>query len=269
MNYRHGFHAGNHADVLKHLALLLCLQRMVQKPAPFAVLDAFAGAGHYDLNSDEATRSPEWRDGIGRLLDWADAPDVLHPLIAAAKEARYPGSPRLILTALRSDDRLLACDLHPEEYAKLRAEIGADPRAQVHQRDGFTALSALLPFAQKRGLVLLDPPYEKPDEVARSVEALKAGAQRFRQGVFVWWRPDKPSLALDRADRDVFAATGLEWLRVRLAVADPTATPRMAASSVVVLNPPFGVKAALQAIAPLLAARLAVAPGARAWVDAG
>jgi 23S rRNA (adenine2030-N6)-methyltransferase len=269
MNYRHAFHAGNHADLIKHLVLLHSLAALRAKPAAFAVLDAFAGAGAYALDSSEAQRSPEWRDGVGRLLDWQAAPAILAPVLDAARAGRYPGSPALILEQMRADDRLLACDLHPEEFAKLRAAVGGDARAHLHRRDGFQALPALLPFAEKRGLILLDPPYEKLDEVPRSLDALKAAVHRFRQGVFVWWRPEKPALALDRADRDLLAACRLEWLRVGLAVADPSATSRMVASSVMVLNPPFGLREALQNSVADLAARLAIGPGARAWLDAG
>jgi 23S rRNA (adenine2030-N6)-methyltransferase len=256
MNYRHAFHAGNHADLLKHAVLLGCLARMTEKPSPIGVLDAFAGAGAYALNSPEADRSPEWRDGVGRLRGWADAPALLTPLLAGLAHNTYPGSPRLILDALRDGDRLIACDLHPEEALKLRGAIGADPRAQIHQRDGFVALPALLPLAERRGLILLDPPYEQPDELERSMAALLAGAKRFRQGVFVWWRPMKRGFDLDRADQALVAHTGLEALRADLAIADPDGTTRLVASSVLTLNPPFGLHAVLEGALGPLAARL-------------
>jgi 23S rRNA (adenine2030-N6)-methyltransferase len=256
MNYRHAFHAGNHADVLKHLVLLIALDRMLLKPTPLAVLDAFAGAGLYALDGAEAQRSPEWRDGVGRLADWPDPPAPLDHLKKSLNSQRYPGSPRLILDWLRPQDRLIACDLHPEEARKLRGEIGADPRAHIHERDGFEALTALLPAPEKRGLILLDPPYEKPDELARSAMALKTGVGRFRQGVFAWWRPIKAGFDLDQADRALIAHTGLEALRVDLAIADPAATTRLVASSMLLLNPPFGVKESVLALAPALSARL-------------
>lgn len=269
MNYRHAFHAGNHADILKHAVLLACLAAIAKKPAPFCVLDAFAGAGAYDLHSIEAARSPEWRDGVGRLVEWREAPTLVAPLIDAAHNAAYPGSPTLILERLRADDRLIACDLHPDECTKLRARIGGDARAHVHQRDGFAALTALLPFAEKRGLILLDPPYERPDELARSVEALKGAVQRFRQGVYLWWRPEKPGLDLAGADRAVITHAKLEWLRARLAVDDPRATTKLVASSMLVLNPPFGLRAALEDALPAIGARLARGPGAAIEIDAG
>lgn len=267
MNYRHAFHAGNHADVLKHVTLIACLNAMTAKPKPMVALDAFAGAGVYDLASEEATRSPEWRDGIGRLLAWDSPPDLVLPLIQAAQRGHYPGSPRLILDRLRAHDRLIGCDLHPQELAKLRTALGADARVHLHHRDGFQSLSALLPPPETRGLILVDPPYEKPDETARAVAALKAGAFRFRQGVFVWWRPEKPSLNLAAADATVLADTGLEWLRLRLAVEEPSKTSRLVASSMLVLNPPYGLAQAMTAVLPALATHLAIGPGAQATIE--
>jgi 23S rRNA (adenine2030-N6)-methyltransferase len=261
MNYRHAFHAGNHADVLKHAVLLAALAPMLAKPAPLAAYDLCAGAGGYDLLGPEAERSPEWRAGIGRLLDWPDPPAVLAPLIAAGQAGRYPGSPRLLLDHLRPQDRLIAFELHPEEFAKLKHAIGGDKRAHLHARDGFTDARALAPPAERRGIVLLDPPYENRTELAQSVETLSGLIQRFRQGVYLWWRPIKAGLDLDAADAALTAHAKLEWLRIDLAITAPQASSRLVASSMLVLSPGYGVEAALAAVLPPLMARLNAGDG--------
>jgi len=163
VNYRHAFHAGNHADALKHAVLLFCLDSLKRKPAPFAVLDTHAGRGLYDLLSDEALRSPEWQDGIGRLFGWPDPPPLIARYVAAVHSFNadgalrtYPGSPPIVATNLREDDVLMACELHHEDYAGLRRAMPRASNVQVHHRDGWEALSALLPPPQKRGLVPLD-----------------------------------------------------------------------------------------------------------------
>lgn len=266
MNYRHAFHAGNHADVLKHVVLLYCLAHLRRKEAPFAVLDTHAGVGLYDLTGAEAARSPEWRDGIGKIWDWADAPAP----IAALREAvaafnadgvlrTYPGSPALIARALRAQDRLSACELHPEDAATLKRRVGAGANVQIHQRDGWEAMSALLPFAERRGLILIDPAYEADDEAERSVAALKSALRRFGHGVYVWWRPLKQAPALERAEAEL----GVPALRADLWIDDPKQSAKLVGSSLYVINPPFGLEDALRAALPALAERLS--RGASGW----
>lgn len=260
MNYRHAFHVGNHADVLKHAALLFCLDALKRKPTPFAVLDTHAGRGLYDLAADEAQRSPEWRDGIGRLWDWPDPP----PLIARYLDAirgfnadgalrTYPGSPALITTALRPDDALAACELHPEEYAALRRALPRATNVQVHQRDGYEALGALLPPAQKRGLVIIDPPYEKPDELAGSAQAIARAIKRFGHGAYLWWRPMKSQSALNAADAEIQAHGARETLRADLWTAAITPEGKLVGSSIFLINPPYGLEDTLREALPFLA----------------
>lgn len=265
MNYRHAFHAGNHADVLKHWTLALCLERLARKPTAFAVLDTHAGRGAYDLTSDAAVRSPEWRDGVGRLLDWSEAPPALAPYLALLRGLPahpYPGSPAIAAAMLRPQDRLSACELHPEEVQALRRTLGADKRLQVHHRDGFEAMGALLPPPERRGLVLIDPPYEREDDFARSVGTLKAALDRFGHGVYLWWRPLKSRDVLARVDAELSQA-GRPLLRADLAVSDPAASPRLTASSMLIVNPPFGLAENLAAAGPMVSERLALGPGAR------
>ncbi|HWA23191.1 MAG TPA: 23S rRNA (adenine(2030)-N(6))-methyltransferase RlmJ [Caulobacterales bacterium] len=269
MNYRHAFHAGNHADVLKHIVLLACLAHLAKKPGAFAVLDTHGGRGQYDLESSEAVRSPEWQGGIGRLWDWADAPGD----IAALREAvaalnpdgrlrLYPGSPVLIRAALRAQDRLIACELHDDDGAALKAHFRGDARAQIHLRDGWEALGALTPFAERRGLVLIDPPYEAEGELARARAAIAETVQRFETGMVLWWRPLKDGAALDRTDIELGQRIARPVLRVNLAVAAPSPAGKLTASSLLLINPPFGLERTLRESLPALADRLSAGPGA-------
>lgn len=260
MNYRHAFHVGNHADVLKHAALLFCLDALKRKPAPFAVLDTHAGRALYDLAGDEAARSPEWRDGIGRLWDWPSPPPLIARYLDAVRAFNsdgalrtYPGSPALITTALRPDDTLSACELHPEEYSALRRTLPRSPNVNAHARDGWEALGALLPPTQKRGLVVIDPPYERPDELENAARALGAPLKRFGHGIYLWWRPLKSFAALDTADAEAKVQGARETLRADLWTAAPTRDGKLVGSSLLLINPPFGLEATLREALPFLA----------------
>lgn len=270
MNYRHAFHAGNHADVLKHAVLLFCLGALKRKLAPFAALDTHAGRGRYDLANEEAERSPEWRHGIGRLWDWVDPPPLIGAYLDAMRgfnpggELRtYPGSPALIAASLRAGDALMACELHPEEVAALRRNLQRAANVQVHARDGWEALGALLPPPQRRGLVLIDPPYEETDELAHGVRALAAALKRFGHGVYLWWRPLKDESALAASDGDLGAQTARPLLRVDSWIDAPRRSGKLVGSSLLLVNPPFGLEDALRAALPALADRLA--QGAGGW----
>ncbi len=266
MNYRHAFHAGNHADVLKHMVLIYVLAHLRRKDAAFAVLDTHAGIGLYDLESSEAQRSPEWQGGIAKLWEWRDAPAPVRALreaVAAfnAGDARrfYPGSPALIAQALRAQDRLLACELHPDDGQTLRRRFARQDNVQTHVRDGYEAMSALLPFAERRGLVLIDPPYEKLDDMAQAIGAIQAALKRFGHGIYVWWRPLKDEQTLARADAEL----GAPFLRADLWVDDPARTSKLVGSSLAIVNPPFGLEDALRETLPALAQNLAA--GAAGW----
>lgn len=188
MNYRHGFHAGNFADVVKHALLLAILEKLRRKEAAFLVLDTHAGTGATALDGPEASRTGEWRGGIGRLL--ADTPAALAPYVAAVtrEPGRYPGSPLLVRDALRAQDRLVACELHPDDAAVLRAQLAGDRRCAVHHRDGYAAIRAFLPPREaRRGLVLIDPPFEAPDEWERLAAAIGEAHTRFPAGIVAAW----------------------------------------------------------------------------------
>jgi 23S rRNA (adenine2030-N6)-methyltransferase len=260
VNYRHAFHAGNHADVLKHAVLLFCLDSLKRKPAPFAVLDTHAGRGVYDLDGSEAERSPEWRDGVGKLWDWPDPPPLVARYLTAVRTYSYnnelntyPGSPCLIGNELRQDDVLEACELHPSDAADLRLLFGSGSNVHVHKRDGWESMRALLPPPQKRGLVLIDPPYEAPDELAISARAIGNALKRFGHGVYLWWRPLKSDAALNKADAELRSFGVKETLRADLWIATPQREGKLVGSSVYLINPPFGLREALQEALPFLA----------------
>ncbi|GIK47396.1 MAG: ribosomal RNA large subunit methyltransferase J [Alphaproteobacteria bacterium] len=263
MNYRHAFHVGNHADVLKHAVLLFCLEALRRKPAPFAVLDTHAGRGLYDLGGAEAERSPEWRDGIGRIWDWPAPPPLVARYLAAVRGFNqdgalrvYPGSPALATTQLREQDVLMACELHPEEHAALRRALPRQPNVQVHARDGWEALGALSPPPQRRGLVAIDPPYEAPDELAKAARAMGRALKRFGHGAYLWWRPLKSESALAAADDEARAQGAKDTLRADLWVDRPQAEGRLVGSSVLLINPPYGLEEELRDALPFLAEAL-------------
>jgi len=264
MNYRHAFHAGNHADVLKHAVLLFCLDALKRKPTPFAVLDTHAGVGAYDLSSDEAARSPEWQSGIARLWGQDDLPPLVTRYLAAVHGANpdgvlrtYPGSPALIDDSLRDGDVLDACEFHGDDFASLKSAMRKSANVRLHERDGWQALKALLPPSQKRGLVLIDPPYEELDELALSARAIGEALRRFSHGMYLWWRPLKSQSALAAADAEVVAHGARETLRADLWINTPTPTGKLVGSSVFLINPPFGLTEALREALPALAERLA------------
>ena len=249
MNYRHAFHAGNFADCFKHTLLLALLHLLARKAAPFFVLDTHAGRGSYDLAAGEAERTGEWRGGIARLIP---PPPALAPYVGLVERlGLYPGSPALVRATLRPGDALACCELHPEDAAALRRRFRGDAAVSVHVRDGYEAVRALLPPPQRRGLVLIDPPYEQPDEFARVLAALQAGAVRFGSGVYAAWYPIKhrsPVTAFHAAVqgaglRDVLAAE--LWLR------EPTDPARLNGCGLLVRNAPWGFE---NEAAPILAA---------------
>ncbi len=252
MNYRHAFHAGNFADCMKHAVLVWLLRALARKPVPFFVLDTHAGAGRYDLGA-EAERTGEWRSGIARIL--GDPPPALADYAALVERlGLYPGSPQLIRALLRAQDRLAACELHPEDVKNLRRLFARDPQAAIHYRDGYEAVRALLPPDEKRGLVLLDPPFEQPDEFDRLLAALEAGARRFAGAIYLAWYPIK-GRAPSRAFHDRVRAAALpDTIAVELWLREPLDPARLNGCGLLIRNPPWDFE---EAAPPLLGALLA------------
>lgn len=252
MNYRHAFHAGNFADCVKHALLAALVGALQRKPAPIFMLDTHAGAGRYDLSADPAQRTGEWRGGIGRLLD--DPPKELADYIGLVRRVGlYPGSPYLLRSLLRPDDRLACCELHPDDHTTLRRLFAGDTAVAVHHRDGWEAPGALLPPKQRRGLVLIDPPYEAADEFDRLVHGLRTGHTRFRTGVFAAWYPIKHRAPVRDFHAALLASGIRDIVAAELMLREPTDPARLNGCGVLVINPPYRFETEA---APILAALL-------------
>lgn len=260
MNYRHAFHAGGPADVVKHTVLVRILVHLLNKPAPFRVIDTHAGAGLYDLRGEEARRSPEWREGIARLRSASlslAAQQLLAPYLdavaavnAPAELAVYPGSPALVRAFLRSRDRLTACELAPDAAAALRRAIGGDRRIKAVAIDGWVALNAYLPPPERRGLVLIDPPFEASDEFTRLATAVEAGYRKWATGMFVLWYPIKGRADPDALARRLARAAIPKALRAEVEFATAQAEGRLAGSGLIVVNPPWTLSDELGLLLP-------------------
>jgi 23S rRNA (adenine2030-N6)-methyltransferase len=263
VNYRHAYHAGNFAEVVKHAVLARVVAHLREKPAAFRILDTHAGAGLTDLAGPEATRTGEWREGIGRLraatlddrvrallLPYLDAIAACNP---AEELIAYPGSPVLVRTWLRPQDRLLACELEPGAASALGRRMRGDARVKVVTIDGWTALSAYLPPKERRGAVLIDPPFEQPGEFTRLAHGLAVAHLKWATGIYLAWYPIK-----DRREADAFcrkiSSTGIpKVLRAELTVAVERSPARLAGTGLLVINPPWTLEADLAVLLPALA----------------
>jgi 23S rRNA (adenine2030-N6)-methyltransferase len=237
MNYRHAFHAGNFADCMKHALLVWLIDALQAKPAPIFVLDTHAGAGRYDLTADPAQRTGEWRDGIARLLD---TPTPLARYLGLVRTlGLYPGSPALVRAMLRPDDRLACCEQYPDDVRELRRHFARDPQVAVHHRDGWEALAGLLPPKERRGLVLIDPPYEHPQEFANVAAGLATADARFRTGVLAAWYPIKHRAPVRAFFTALEQTTIRDVVTAELLLREPVQPDRLNGCGLVVVNPPF------------------------------
>ncbi len=239
MNYRHAFHAGNFADCVKHALLLELLRAMQRKPKPFLVLDSHAGTGRYDLSAGPADKTGEWRDGIGKILSTRH-PALEDYRLLVERLGLYPGSPAIAAALLRPADRLIACELHPEDATCLKSELAGEPGVAIHQRDGYEALRAFLPPPEKRALIVIDPPYERPDEFSHLTKNLAVAYEKFKTGVFVAWYPVKHRAPV----RDFCEALKLTKIRDVIAVEfcrrPPLDPARLNGCGLAIVNPPYG-----------------------------
>ncbi len=249
MNYRHAFHAGSFADVFKHAILTRVLVHLRAKTAPFRVIDIHAGAGLYDLASEESERTGEWRDGIGRVFDAAlpaIAGELLAPYLAAIRSfnpdgalRHYPGSPLIVSRLLRPQDRLIACELEPAAASALAHRLRAIRQAKAIEIDGWVALNAYVPPTERRGLVVLDPPYEQPDDFARLAAGLLAAFRKWPTGIYMAWYPIKGRDGPDALTRALRRGGIEKALRLEMMVAPPDAEGRLAGSGLAIVNPPW------------------------------
>jgi 23S rRNA (adenine2030-N6)-methyltransferase len=272
MNYRHEFHAGNFADVLKHAALTRALLYLRRKDKPFRVIDTHAGAGLYDLAGPEAARSNEARDGILRLLDEAvpgAAGELLAPYLEAVRAAGapqfYPGSPLIARALMRQQDRAAFCELLPQAAHDLRRALGRDARVKAIEIDGYTGLKAYVPPAERRGLVLIDPPFERRDEYERAFDSLQAALRKWPGGTYMVWQPVKEPDVAEAFCRAI-AAEAPDCLRVDLQVEAPQPGRPLARTGLLIVNPPYVLEQELQILLPALTLLLARGPGAEFFV---
>ena len=261
MNYRHAFHAGNFADVMKHLILVRLIEYLKLKPAAFRVIDTHAGLGRYSLTGDEARRSPEWKDGIDRLLKAEIAPrakalmqpylDVVASENPNASLARYPGSPLIARKLFRPQDRLSALELHPKDARELGKHFDGDIQARITTLDGWLALNAYVPPKEKRGLVLVDPPFEQPGEWERLVDGLARSHRKWATGLFALWYPMKEPREVN-SFVSALKSTGIKrMLRAELLI-ERAVAGKLYGSGMILVNPPFVLEEELGLILPAL-----------------
>jgi len=274
MNYRHAYHAGNFADVMKHIVLARILEYLKRKEGAFRVIDTHAGIGLYDLTSEEAQKTGEWLGGIGPLLE-ADLPkdvaDLVTPYLDAVRSVNweggvrhYPGSPMVTRYLMRHIDRLTAIELHPQDSATLKQRFSGDWQVRVLELDGWLALGAHLPPKEKRGMVLVDPPFEQEGEFERLVSGLVKAHKRWPGGTYALWYPIKNRKAA-AAFREVLKETGIpKMLDIAFEIRKPGAEATFDGSGMVVVNPPYVLEDEMKAVLPALTKVLAEEKGAYA-----
>ncbi|TDQ61736.1 23S rRNA (adenine2030-N6)-methyltransferase [Maritalea mobilis] len=267
MNYRHAFHAGNFADVIKHIILTRILSYMQRKEAGLRVLDTHAGIGLYDLTSEEAQRSPEWEQGIKALLAAQldeEVQQVIAPYLEIVKNlnegdklTRYPGSPLIAQMMLRPQDRLSAIELHPQDIQRLEHNLAGDRKTKVTHLDGWQALVAHVPPKEKRGVILVDPPFEKAGEFGRLADGVKKAHRRFSGGVYALWYPIKDNEAKEHFLLQLRESGIGKILRIEFFIDKPSSPPKLHGTGMIVVNPPYvlhdEMKKALPALLPILA----------------
>jgi 23S rRNA (adenine2030-N6)-methyltransferase len=260
MNYRHAFHAGNFADVVKHVVLARILFHLGKKDAPFRVIDTHSGIGLYDLAGDEAARTGEWHGGIGRIRDaaWpAEIREILAPYFETLEAVRglhglsaYPGSPLIAQHLSRAQDRLIFIEKHPKDVIALEEAVGRDVRAKVIALDGWTAFNAYVPPKERRGLVLVDPPFEEKGEFDRMVDALAKAHRKWPTGIYALWYPLKNPVDTRRFLR-ALQDTGIpKMLRIELAVRRETEGGPLAGTGMIVVNPPWTLADEMRRLLP-------------------
>ncbi len=252
---------------MKHALLVALLRALAAKATPFRVLDTHAGLGAYDLAAPEAGRTGEAERGILRLLSIEDGPlaDYLALVRAAGAPAQYPGSPALVRALLRPQDHLLACELHPEDHATLRARFRRDPQVAVHLRDGWEALRGLTPFPERRGLVLVDPPFEQEGEFERMAAGIALVAHRFRAAVQACWYPIKHRAPV-RAFHTALQESGVrDLIAAELWLREPTDPQRLNGCGLLISNPPWHFEEQAASILPALLDRLGSREPGEGW----
>ncbi len=251
MNYRHAFHAGNHTEVFKHAALILILEHLARKPQGYVVLDTHAGLGAYDLLSEPAQKTLEYEAGAAKVFgqDLPSAPAYVELLTAMNPVGlvSYPGSPEIARRMLRPQDRLIACELHPADVEVLRARYGHDPQVGVHHRDGYEAIGAFTPPPERRGLVFIDPPYEKTDEAVTLTRAIARGLKKWPTGVFLAWYPIKDRVIAETLAEAAISTPFPKTLRAEFQIR-PRDDQTLTGGGIIVCNAPWKLDEQLAAL---------------------
>ncbi|HAT2163730.1 TPA: 23S rRNA (adenine(2030)-N(6))-methyltransferase RlmJ [Proteus mirabilis] len=259
LSYRHSFHAGNHADVLKHIVQTLIIESLKEKEKPFLYLDTHAGAGRYQLTNAHATRTGEYLEGIARLWQQEEVPELILPYLEAVGSLNtsdellyYPGSPLLAAKLLREQDLLMLTELHPTDFPLLRTEFSRDKRVRVCREDGFGQLKSKLPPASRRGFALIDPPYELKQDYSAVVKGIVEGYKRFATGTYAIWYPVVHRQQIKRMLKELEATGIRKILQIELAVKPDSDQLGMTASGMIVINPPWKLASQMASILPWL-----------------
>lgn len=264
MNYKHAYHAGNFADVLKHITLLALLSSLSRKPTPFCYIDTHAGPGYYDLSAEFAAKTKEYAGGIEKIIRADNPPPLIkrylqsvHQINNKLTQSRYaslryyPGSPMIARYFIRSSDRIIACELHPQEYQSLKTTFSGDKQVSVHHMDGYLGLKALIPPAEKRGLVLIDPPYENVDEFGRIARTLPHALKKWPQGIYAIWCPIKTHLHLERFYNDLKSSIDQPIFILELTIY-PDLPNHLNGCGLTIINPPWQFSGMINEILPWL-----------------
>jgi len=272
MNYDHAYHAGNFADVVKHALVVRIVEYLKRKDKPFRVIDTHAGSGLYDLSGERAQKTGEWRTGIGRLVE-AELPEPARLLLAPYLDCIadlnpgggikfYPGSPVLVRRLLRGRDRLTAIELHPDAAFELKNRFAGDFATRTIELDGWLALGAHVPPKEKRGFVLVDPPFEIDDEFGRILDGLRKAHQRWPGGIYAFWYPIKDRDEVERFRQDLAGLGIPRILDATLTIRAPLHYPRLDGTGMVIVNPPYVIEEELNVLLPVLSSVLAEDAGA-------
>jgi 23S rRNA (adenine2030-N6)-methyltransferase len=265
LSYLHAFHAGNHADVLKHITLTLVLEYLARKDKPFLYVDTHAGAGLYDLRGERAAKGREYESGIARIWRQEQNPPPamqgylrqIHALNPSGELHRYPGSPWIARALLRAQDRARLFELHPNECRLLQEHLAGNRRMKIEAIDGFQALRAVLPPPERRALILVDPPYEVKTDYRTGVQAISAAYRRFPAGIYLLWYPVLTRRQVSRLEEDMVRSGMRDILLAELTIRADTQHAGMTGSGMIVINPPWQLAEALQTVLPWLQRKLA------------
>lgn len=261
MNYKHAYHSGNFADCIKHISLIGLINTLLKKPTPFCYIDTHAGSGYYDLFAEFAAKSKEYEGGIEKIIRQERPPSLVKQYLACvhtinnrlsqsryASLRYYPGSPMIARYFARAKDRIVACDLHPEEYQSLRRTFNGDKLVSVHHMDGYLSLKALLPPFEKRGLVLIDPPYENLDEFTRIAKTLPLALKKWPTGIYAIWCPIKSHYDLEKFYKELARMTEKIFI-IELTIY-PDLPNHLNGCALAVINPPWQFPEEMKNILP-------------------